>query len=308
MRRPPEAVSQEVEATLEERLGRPVRLGRMRPVGGGCINASVRVEIKEDEQGEEPEEFFLKWNETDLFTAEADGLRALREAAGEDGVRVPEVVGVGTGDDGAEAWLLLEFVPQGHPTPEYGSRLGEGLAELHHNVGERFGWDRPNWIGSLPQSNTPSADWPAFWREERLAPQLAVARENGFFTGGQGKVLDRLLERLEELLAGTEEDGPSLLHGDLWSGNVYPGAGGEPVLIDPSVYRGHREVDLAMSQLFGGFPPGFLRAYDEAWPLDDAYEQVRRDVYQLYYLLVHVNLFGASYVERSVEAARRAVG
>ena len=301
MSAPPDAVCREAEAALEEALGRPVALTDARSVGGGCINPSARVET------EEGEAFFLKWNETDLFTAEATGLRALRDAAGEDGVRVPEVVGVGAGGADAEAWLLLEFVPEGRPAPGYGGRLGQGLAEIHRDVGERYGWDEPNWIGSLPQSNEASDDWAWFWREERLAPQLAAAREKGFFGGEEGAALDGVLERLDELLAGAHEDGPSLLHGDLWGGNVYPGPSGEPVLIDPSVYRGHREVDLAMSELFGGFPPGFRRAYEATWAVDDAYERVRRDVYQLYYLLVHVNLFGGSYVEGSLQAARRAL-
>ncbi|MFG1691447.1 fructosamine kinase family protein, partial [Gemmatimonadota bacterium] len=162
-----------------------------------------------------------------------------------------------------------------------------------------------NYIGALPQSNGPGTEWADFWRDERILPQVERARDAGHFPGRESEELDTLLEALPGILEGAGDDGPSLLHGDLWSGNVYPGPAGEPVLIDPSVYRGHREVDLAMSELFGGFPPSFYDAYHEAWPISPRYDAVRRDAYQLYYLLVHVNLFGFGYVGSSMSAVRR---
>jgi fructosamine-3-kinase len=255
------------------------------------------------------EAFFAKWNRSaapEMFEAEADGLAALREAGASAGLRVPEVIATGAGTAGEPPWLLLEFVERGRATRGYGERLGRGVAAIHRfNAPARqaYGWSRDNYIGSLPQSNPPSGSWPAFWRDARLAPQMEIARSRGFLGGDGGRALDALLGRTAEALAGADVEGSSLLHGDLWSGNVYPGPAGEPVLIDPAVYHGHREVDLAMSELFGGFP-GFFAAYDEVWPLSPDYARVRRPLYQLYYLLVHVNLFGGSYADSCVRAAR----
>lgn len=305
MTRLPAGVRDEVLASLEERLGRAAGLTEVRSVGGGCINPSARIEI------EGGDTFFLKWNadHPGLFEAEADGLTALD---GIRGPRIPEVVGVGSGDRGVPGWLLLEFVPEGSPDVAYHRRLAEALAEVHGDDGEAgrseepaaWGWSRDNFIGSLPQSNARRPTWPEFWTEERIRPQLRRARDAGYLREDPGP-WDELFRRAEELLCPGEEEGPSLLHGDLWSGNVYPGPAGEPVLIDPAVYRGHREVDLAMTGLFGGFGQEFYRAYEEAWPLRPGYREVRRHLYELYPLLVHVNLFGGGYESRARNALRR---
>jgi len=132
-----------------------------------------------------------------------------------------------------------------------------------------------------------------------------MARDRGYFSGAEGPALDSLLDRLAAVLDGAGEMGPALLHGDLWSGNYYPGPQGEPVLIDPAAYRGTGEVDLAMMELFGSLPRGFLEGYESRRPLARAYGAFRRDLYQLYYLLVHVNLFGAGYIRGSLAAAER---
>jgi fructosamine-3-kinase len=153
-----------------------------------------------------------------------------------------------------------------------------------------------NFIGALPQRNEASGSWAEFWRARRLQPQLAMARDAGRLPGREVD-WERLWDRLPEVLAPAEQDGPSLLHGDLWGGNVLAAAAG-PALIDPAVYRGHREADLAMTELFGGFGDGFYAAYREAWPLLPGYA-TRRAVYQLWYLLVHVNLFGGDYVRQT---------
>ncbi|HEX2092388.1 MAG TPA: fructosamine kinase family protein, partial [Longimicrobiaceae bacterium] len=163
-----------------------------------------------------------------------------------------------------------------------------------------------NFIGPLPQPNAPAAGWAEFWRDRRLEPQLRRARDAGHSPGPPAD-WERLFARLPGLLAPAERDGSSLLHGDLWSGNVVAGAGGEPWLVDPAAYRGHREVDLAMAGLFGGFSARFHAAYAEAWPLLPGYPEGRRAVYQLYYLLVHVVLFGGGYVERTRAALREAL-
>ncbi|MCH7855153.1 MAG: fructosamine kinase family protein [Gemmatimonadetes bacterium] len=299
----PTALREGVEAALSSRVGRSVEILGAEPVTGGCIHQTVRIStnLRED--------FFLKWAQdplSDVFAAEADGLSALKGSTGDSiDLTLPEVVG--HSDTRARpAWLLLEYVPHGSPGGDYAERLGRALAALHQPGQGRYGWHRSNYIGSLPQANAPMDDWPAFWWSQRLEPQWVMASDNGWLAG-----LDRewaaLESKLPDLLKAAEEDGCSILHGDLWSGNVYPGPDGGPVLVDPAVYRGHREVDLAMTELFGGFPRAFYAAYEDHSPLEDGYEDLRRCVYQLYPLLVHVNLFGGSYVNGVAGALRRAV-
>ncbi len=293
----PGPVRKGVEAALSSRFTRSVEILEAAPVTGGCIHQTQRLSTNLHE------DFFLKWAQdplSDVFAAEADGLRALREATD---LTVPEVIGYSEiGED--SAWLLLEFVPRGSPATDYSEHLGGALADLHKAREGRCGWHRSNYIGSLPQTNSTMDDWPAFWWSERLEPQMALARDSRRLAG-----LDRewvtLESKLPALLGGVADDGHSILHGDLWSGNVYPGADGMPVLVDPAVYRGHREVDLAMTELFGGFSNAFYAAYEEHHPLMDGYEEIRRHVYQLYPLLVHVNLFGGGYVDGAMRALRR---
>ncbi|HSR41255.1 MAG TPA: fructosamine kinase family protein [Longimicrobiales bacterium] len=296
----PEPVRRSVLEVLSGKTGRPVEIVDLRSVGGGCINPSARLETGEGAA------YFLKWNarHPGLFAPEAEGLRAL---AASDAVRVPRVVGVGEGGESAPGWLLLEYVPRGRAGPDYGRRLGRELAALHRTRGDAWGWPSDNFIGSLPQPNGPRASWAEFWVEERLRPQLARARESGHRPGSEGE-WKALFSRIGELVGPAEDEGPSLLHGDLWSGNVYPDSRGAPVLVDPAVYRGHREVDLAMTELFGGFPASFLEAYRESWPLAPGYEERRRALYQLYPLLVHVNLFGGGYVAGAGRALTEVLG
>jgi fructosamine-3-kinase len=285
-----------LRGAVEARLG-PVRA--VTPVSGGCINHGVRVETADGP-------LFLKYNDDappGLFAAEAGGLDALRDAA-DGALRVPRVLAHAGAEAGAPAWLAMEWLAPGRRGGDFGARLGRGLAAVHAAPAAEWGWDAGNFIGSLAQENRPtSGGWAAFWRARRLEPQLALARRDGRLPGREADWA-RLFERLPELLAPAEEDGPSLLHGDLWGGNVVAAADG-PALIDPAVYRGHREADLAMTELFGGFGADFHAAYREARPVQVGYE-TRRAVYQLYYLLVHVNLFGGGYVQQTAETLRRA--
>ncbi|HEV2149755.1 MAG TPA: fructosamine kinase family protein [Longimicrobiaceae bacterium] len=276
-----------------------------RPVGGGCVNPALRLELPDGPA-------FLKYNAdapAGLFPAEARALRALRAAAGEE-LRVPEVLAAWDpaeeGAPGEPGWLLLEWIEPGAPGPGYDERLGRGLAALHRLADGRWGWEEDNFIGPLPQPNASTSTWAEFWRERRLEPQLRRARDAGY--ADDAREWARLLDRLPDLLGPAEEDGPALLHGDLWGGNVLPAATGEPALVDPAAYRGHREVDLAMSELFGGFAPRFRAAYAEARPLLPGYREGRRAAYQLFYLLVHVNLFGGAYVAQTRSALREALG
>ena len=262
-------------------------------VGGGCISHTTCVVFRSGER------VFLKWvkhgqQPAGMLVEEARSLRAI---AATGTTRVPTVLGC----DEVEgfSWLLLEWLEPGRRTSASQARLGEQLAALHRHSADRYGWSADNFIGSLPQSNRAHASWAAFWREERLLPQIELAANR--LGGSDARRLARVCVAVDELLAGTEVEGPSLLHGDLWSGNVHTLVDDTPALIDPASYHGHREVDLAMARLFGGFSDTFFRAYHEAWPgLGGAERRVH--LYQLYYLLVHINLFGDSYRGQTMSA------
>jgi fructosamine-3-kinase len=291
----PLAVQAAVEHELSVLEGRPVRMARSSPVGGGCISPGACFETTDSCR------YFLKCGErgavpTAMFQEEARSLDRLRETGS---IRVPGVVAR------AETWLLLEWLEPGKETARTWQVLGRQLAALHQHKGDSFGWDADNFIGTLPQPNGGSARWPPFWSERRLLPQFERAARKGYIDVGDRRSFDRLLTHLDDLVSAGDHDGPSLLHGDLWGGNAHIMADGEPALIDPSSYYGHREVDLAMAALFGGFPQRFFRAYAEAWPLEPGFEQTRCELYQLYYLLVHVNLFGHSYVAGTRRILRR---
>jgi len=285
-----------LRATVEARLG-PI-LGA-RGVSGGCINHGMRVELADGP-------VFIKHNTKappGMFAAEAGGLNALREAA--DGLVVPRPLAWAEAEGAAPAWLAMEWIEAAARPRDFAERLGRGVAALHRAGGtEGWGWREDNYVGSLPQENRPAETWAEFWRMRRLEPQLALARSSGRLPARAAE-WDRLMDRLPELLAAGDEDGPSLLHGDPWGGNVLAASGG-PALIDPACYRGHREADLAMTELFGGFGAGFHAAYHEAWPLLPGYPG-RRAVHQLWYLLVHVNLFGGGYLRQTEEVLREAL-
>ena len=263
----------------------------VQPLGGGCISPCARVDATRGRS------FFLKWGDAnatppDFFREESRSLGALEHARA---LRVPAVQAVGA------SWLLLEWLEPGRPTVEGWRALGSSLAAQHRDTCGDFGWESSNYIGSLPQVNEPAGSWAAFWRDRRLLPQLRRASAAAALDAGVDERFHRLFERLDRLLREGDDEGASLLHGDLWSGNVHFLASGDAAAIDPSTYRGHREVDLAMAELFGGFPRAFFDAYVEAWPLKPGYDR-RRPVYQLYYLLVHVNLFGRSYLHGLLDA------
>ena len=276
-----------------------------RPVGGGCINQGSALRTTRGD-------FFLKWNpraDHRFFDVEAEGLAALEAS---DAVRVPSVIAAS--EPGEEVgWLLLEWIEEDRGGRAGWMRLGRELAALHRSTGPgapgaRFGWRDDNLIGSLPQRNGWSGDWAGFWAERRIRPLARELRARGALSAAQATVVETVAERAEELLGpAVAADGPSLLHGDLWSGNVLFARDGAPVLIDPAVYVGHREVDLAMADLFGGFPKAFREAYEDVWLLQPGHLR-RRSAYQLYPLLVHARLFGGGYAASAVSAARAALG
>ena len=251
---------------------------------GGCINNAVQLITNRGD-------FFIKWNESSdlegMFQREAEGLDALRQP---DGLSIPEVIGYGTVHE--RQFLVLEHLRSGHRQADYWEQLGRGLALQHQTHGEAYGFTTDNFIGRLPQSNTPTDRWVTFFIEQRLQVQAGLA----FY---DRRVDSAFLDRMHQLydqLPGLLVDGPpALLHGDLWSGNVMVGRSGEPCLIDPAVYYGHPEIELAFTHLFGGFDDRFYAAYEEVAPLVPGFLD-RLDLYNLYPLLVHLNLFGASYL------------
>lgn len=255
-------------------------------VGGGCINQTLRL-------AGDGRDFFVKFNaaeKSDMFVAEAEGLRAL---AATQTVRVPEAVCWGVADDAA--FLVLEHLKFGRANN--GAMLGEQLAMLHRSTQADFGWQRDNTIGVTLQRNAPDADWINFWRMQRLGFQLTLAQRNGY--AGRLQVLgEQLQARLEEFFVGYRPQ-PSLLHGDLWSGNHAYLVDGTPVIFDPAVYYGDREADLAMSELFGGFGAAFYAAYRGVWPLDVGYA-TRKNLYNLYHILNHLNMFGGGYERQAL--------
>jgi fructosamine-3-kinase len=289
----PARIRSAIEQHLSEDAGRTVRIASVHRVGGGCISSVARIET------ETGIAYFTKWSEEDaapgFFGCEAASLAAIANTGA---VRVPRV------HAHSADWILLEWLEPGEAKAESWQTLGRELAALHRNRANGNGWPADNYIGSLSQANGWMTEWARFWAERRLVPQWRAVVRRGMFDASDGRCFDRLIDRLDDRLAQGDADGASLLHGDLWGGNVHITTGGHIALIDPSCYHGHREVDLAMAELFGGFGPGFLSAYNEAWPIADGYHE-RRDLYQLYYLLVHVCLFGAGYVEGSRMILRR---
>lgn len=275
-------------------LGTPVE--GLCPVAGGDVNDAFRADLADGRR------VFVKTGTAapaGMYAAERKGLAWLAAARA---LPVPECLAVADGDAGVR-FLVLEWLEPGRRCGDFDERLGRGLAQLHRAGAPGFGLDHDNFIGPLPQANAPRPTWAEFWGAQRLAPQLARAVAAGRIDAALRRRLERRIERLDDDVGPAEP--PARLHGDLWSGNVHSNESGQPCLIDPAVYGGHREVDLAMLQLFGAPGPRFFAAYEEVWPLADSWRR-RVPLYQLYPLLVHVNLFGGSYVARLDAALSRA--
>ena len=279
-------------AALRYALGSGLKTTRR--LSGGDINDAFEVELASGVR------VFLKTNPrapASMFPAEAQGLEWLRAARA---LRVPEVLAVSSGFEGEPSFLVLELLTPTRPVRDFDEQLGRGLARVHRAGAAGFGFEGDNFIGSLPQRNRAHDTWADFFWYERLEPQLTRAVAAGRATARMRTGLERLASRLPELLGPAEP--PARLHGDLWGGNLHVDEQGAPCLIDPAVYGGHREGDLAMMRLFGGFGENVFRAYQEVWPLSPGSAE-RIALYQLYPLLVHVNLFGGGYadsVERSL--------
>jgi fructosamine-3-kinase len=264
-------------------------------VSGGDINAAWRVETTSGQH------YFIKWNPQPLprlFEVEARGLQLLAQAQA---LRVPRVIVV---IDQPPA-LVLEWIDQGANKQAAAEALGRGLAQQHRSIGAAYGLDHDNYIGATPQINTPLNSWLEFFRDRRLGEQARLAQARGHLPPDRARRLDRVRQHLDRWIDPSSVV-PSLLHGDLWGGNYLIDASGQPVLIDPAVYYGDREAEIAFTELFGGFGARFYAAYNETWPLDRGYAD-RRDLYNLYHLLNHLNLFGEGYGD-SVDAILRRYG
>jgi fructosamine-3-kinase len=275
-----------LECTLADVLGSPI-IGAV-PVPGGMINQAAQVATHDSP-------YFVKWNvhaPADFFQKEARGLSMLRAT---NTLRVPAVVGLGQAE--STPFLVLEWLNEGtvFDSAEFSRRFAEKLAALHHEHASsngKFGLGEDNYLGTLPQRNTWRENWAEFYRDCRLLPQIEVARARGYISPEREQLLLGVIENLSYWL-GDFEPRAVLLHGDLWSGNYLTATGGAAV-IDPAVYYGEREIEIAYIELFGGFPSGFIKNYDAIYPLDPSYQR-RRALYQLYPLLVHLNLFGEPY-------------
>jgi len=281
-----------VAAHIAEVTGQPFELKSTEWVGGGCINDAVLL-------GNGERNWFVKFNDSsrlDMFEAEAAGLD---EMAATNTIRIPRPLC--SGQDGTRSYLVMEYIRMGRSQRGSDEQAGRELAAMHGATADQFGWYRDNTIGSTPQENDHRDNWIDFWHEKRLGYQLHLAAQKGY--GGhlqqQG---ERLMENFPALME--HQVVPSLLHGDLWGGNIAYDSDGNPVIFDPAVYYGDREADLAMTELFGGFGSGFYGAYKEAWPLDPGYS-VRKTLYNLYHILNHLNLFGSGYLSQSQSMIER---
>lgn len=271
----------QIAAEISQATGHPFQLLHRRSVGGGSINQAYAI-------SEGDRAYFVKLNQASqiaMFEAEALGLQRIAQTQT---IRVPQPICWGVAEP--SAYLVLEWLALGYGDQSAWEKMGHHLANLHRVTGSHgFGWERDNTIGSTPQVNSWTEDWVDFFTEHRLRYQFRLAQRRG----GHFPQQERLLATVPQLLARHEPQ-PALVHGDLWSGNAAVTQQGEPVILDPAVYFGDREVDLAMTELFGSFPAPFYQAYEATFPLEPGYLQ-RKILYNLYHILNHFNLFGGSY-------------
>jgi fructosamine-3-kinase len=277
-----------VRAALADALGSEAK--KLESVGGGCISDAYACYLADGRK------IFVKTRaecEVDMFRAEASGLAWLAAAGS---LRTPAVLAVG------DSFLALEFVESAPACADFDQQFGSGLASLHQAGADTLGLAHPGYLATLPQDNRASPTWAEFYVERRLQPLIRRALDKALVPATWSSLFDPLFTRMPEIV-GDEED-VARLHGDLWSGNVHTDAEGKPVLIDPAPYGGNREIDLAMLKLFGHPSDAFERAYQDHWPLEHGYLS-RVELYQLYPLLAHVNLFGGSYVAGCERVAKQ---
>lgn len=286
----------DVRERVEVELG--VHIQSAERIGGGCIANATKLETPSGT-------CFLKWSRDDAaltFEAEAEGLRALREA--DTALHIPKPIAVVPRRESSPGLLILEWIERGTTDDVFWERFGRDLADLHHHTADEYGFKTANFIGRLRQVNDRAESWPAFFWSRRIEPQVRMAHHNGRWKSDWNGPLDALSGKLADILP--ERPAASILHGDLWGGNFIPAADGRAALVDPAAYFGDRAADLAMTRLFGGFSESFYRAYQEAWPLEPGWED-RFEIYNLYHLINHLNHFGGGYAA-SVERILKRYG
>ncbi|MCP4195939.1 MAG: fructosamine kinase family protein [Proteobacteria bacterium] len=285
---------QPVEAALGEHFAEPVKIASRISISGGCINQAWKLELSNGQA------VFMKENSArfeNMFHAEAIGLKALRVAGGP---RVPVPISVHGNSD--SQFILMSYIAEGPRGKNYWEKFGRSFATLHRHHGKSFGFSENNYIGSTPQVNTTSIHWPEFFGTYRLGYQIGLAAKQGLADATLVLKTENLISKLVELLPNDPR--PSILHGDLWGGNVMTGKDGTAVIIDPATYWGHFEADLAMTELFGSFPANFYRAYNELLPISPEYGEIK-EIYNLYHVLNHLNMFGSSYTSQATAIVNR---
>jgi fructosamine-3-kinase len=279
--------NQKIKSEIEEASG--IRIKAVSSLSGGCISNAYKVTEEKNNN------YFLKLNSSpkDLFLKEANGLIELKKA---NAIRVPEVILC------RKDFLLTEFISHGNRSKNFFEDFGRRFAELHKYRKEKFGFYEDNYIGSNPQLNIPDPNeennWAEFYFNKRILYQYKLTEQNGHATIELKNGITKLEKCIEKII-GYSKEIPSLLHGDLWGGNYIADENGDACLIDPAVYYGHREADLAMTKLFGGFDNEFYHSYDETFPLAEGYEY-RENIYKLYHVLNHLNIFGRAYYPQAI--------
>lgn len=286
------ALPNEIRAFCEKQLG---AISSTKPVSGGCINNGAQINTITGT-------YFIKWNSATrfphMFSKERNGLQELEQAKA---LRIPRVINVYEGEQ--HSCLVQEWIESGPPGTTFWKQFGDGLANLHRKTNDTFGLDENNYMGSLTQDNTPSNSWIEFFIHYRILPQATLALDTGKLTSSEYDLIVQLTGIFSDLL---HNEKPALTHGDLWSGNFMIDDNGKPVLIDPAVAYCHRETDLALTQLFGGYDAKFYDAYQSSFPMAPGWQE-RLDIYNLYPLLIHVNLFGGGYSRQVMQTVNRFV-
>lgn len=272
----------EITTAITQATSQSFTIADTRSVGGGCINQGYKI------SGKDGRSYFVKLNQAarlEMFVAEAIGLKQMYATQT---ITVPQPICWGTAEN--SSYIVLDWLNLGGGKGDSWTEMGRQLAAMHRKgTSDHFGWERNNTIGSTPQINTWTDNWADFFAEHRIGYQLKLARRRGGSFPDTNRVIGAIRERLAE-----RQPQPSLVHGDLWSGNAAIATDGSPVILDPAAYYGDRETDIAMTELFGGFGNAFYQGYNQEWQLDLGYKQ-RKNIYNLYHILNHFNLFGGGY-------------
>ena len=274
----------EIQQHISQVTGQAFVIRDRKSVGGGSINQAYQV-------SDGQQHYFVKLNQASkvaMFAAETAGLKDIQESQS---IRVPQPLGWGTAAN--QSYIMMEWIPLGQGNAQAWSAMGQQLAKMHQFHNQGFGWHQNNTIGDTPQPNEWMENWGKFFAEQRIGYQVRLAQRHG----GTFHHTQALIATIPTLLANHQPTA-SLVHGDLWSGNAAFSQAGEPIILDPATYYGDREVDIAMTELFGGFPQAFYQGYRDAWPLTDGYPQ-RKILYNLYHILNHFNLFGGGYASQA---------